>query len=131
LDLIPAMSQVPEGLYYTKDHEWLRPEADGSAVVCITDYAQTSLGDVTFVELPKVGARIAAGSQLGVVESVKAASDIYMPLSGTVLAVNSELADSPDQVNSDPYGRGWMAVVKLDAADFSSLLSPDAYRALV
>jgi glycine cleavage system H protein len=126
------MSNIPADLKFTKDHEWLKPEADGTATVGITDYAQTTLGDVTFVELPEQGAHLDAGASLGVVESVKAASDVYMPVAGTVTEVNSALADDPGAINSDPYGAGWMIKVRPDnAADFSSLLTADEYRALV
>ncbi|MBN1404199.1 MAG: glycine cleavage system protein GcvH [Opitutales bacterium] len=126
------MSQVPSELKYTKDHEWLRLDADGTATVGITDYAQSSLGDVTFVELPELGASLDAGSAFGVVESVKAASDIYMPASGEIVEVNGELADSPDLVNSDPYGKGWLVRVRLsDASSVAALLDSAAYGALV
>lgn len=126
------MSNIPADLKFTKDHEWLKPEADGTATVGITDYAQTTLGDVTFVELPEQGAHLDAGASLGVVESVKAASDVYMPVAGTVTEVNSALADDPGAINSDPYGAGWMIKVRPDnVADLSGLLTADEYRALV
>ncbi len=126
------MSQVPSELKYTKDHEWLRASDEGTATIGITDYAQNSLGDVTFVELPQVGASLAAGDSLGVVESVKAASDVYMPVSGEVVAVNEALADSPDLVNSDPYGQGWLVKVRLSAPEqVASLLGGEAYSAIV
>jgi len=126
------MSNIPADLKFTKDHEWLKPEADGTATVGITDYAQTTLGDVTFVELPEKGTHLDAGASLGVVESVKAASDVYMPVAGTVTEVNSSLADDPGAINSDPYGAGWMIKVRPDnAADLSGLLTADEYRALV
>ncbi|MFA5257283.1 MAG: glycine cleavage system protein GcvH [Opitutales bacterium] len=126
------MSQVPADLKYTKDHEWLRPEADGSATVGITDYAQGSLGDVTFVDVPQVGVSLSAGDALGVVESVKAASDIYMPASGRIIAVNEALEDSPDLINSDPFGKGWMVRVQLDnPAELDDLLDAAQYSALV
>jgi glycine cleavage system H protein len=126
------MSNIPADLKYTKDHEWLKPEEGGTASIGITDYAQTTLGDVTFVELPEVGAHLDAGAALGVVESVKAASDVYMPVSGTVTEVNATLADDPSSINSDPYGAGFMIKIRPDAAaDFASLLTADAYRALV
>ncbi len=99
---------TPEGLFYTKDHEWLRLEDDGITVVGITDHAQEALGDITFVELPAVGRKIAAGTSFAVVESVKAASDIFMPVEGTVAHVNTELAASPETINRDPYGKGWI-----------------------
>ena len=126
------MSQIPEDLKYTKDHEWLRLEADGTAVIGITDYAQNSLGDVTFVELPEEDTGYGAGDPFGVVESVKAASDLYMPVSGTVVAVNSELADTPEQVNSDPYGAAWMVKVRLeDASELDGLMDATTYRGIV
>ncbi len=126
------MSQVPSELKYTKDHEWLCACDEGTATIGITDYAQNSLGDVTFVELPQVGTSLAAGDSLGVVESVKAASDVYMPVSGEVIAVNEALADSPDLVNSDPYGQGWLVKVRLSAPEeVASLLSGEAYSAIV
>lgn len=130
--MLVSMSNIPEGLLYTKDHEWLRPETDGSASVGITDYAQSTLGDVTFVELPEIGVHLNAGDSLGVVESVKAASDVYMPVSGTVLAVNGDIADCPESINSAPYGAGFLVRIKLDdAAELSSLLTPEQYGALV
>ena len=126
------MSNVPENLKYTKDHEWFRTEADGTAVIGITDYAQTTLGDVTFVELPTVGDHVVAGASFGVVESVKAASDVYMPVSGTVLEVNQSLADNPASINSDPYGTGYMVKIRMDnPADANSLLDAAQYTAPV
>ncbi len=109
------MSNVPADLRYAKSHEWLKLADDGTATVGITDYAQNSLGDITFVQMPKVGAVLAAGAPFGVVESVKAASDLYAPVSGTVLEVNATLDSAPETVNSDPYGAGWMLKLKLDA----------------
>ena len=107
------MSTVPENLHYTKDHEWVRLEG-GHAYIGITDHAQQSLGDITFVELPEVDAVFSAGDTFGVVESVKAASDLYMPVSGQVLEINDVLDASPEKVNEDPYGEGWLIKVKLD-----------------
>ena len=101
------MSQDPDNLYYAATHEWARLEADGSVTVGITEYAQQTLGDVMYVELPMVGAVVLAAGFTGIVESVKAASDIYAPIAGTVLAVNEALADTPEQINEDPYGAGW------------------------
>lgn len=122
------MSQIPDNLKYTKDHEWVRFEEDGTAVIGITDYAQSSLGDVTFVELPEIEDSFDAGESFGVVESVKAASDLYMPLTGTVVAVNEALADAPESVNSDPYGDAWMIRIKPDGkAEAGDLLEPVAY----
>ncbi|PHX85264.1 MAG: glycine cleavage system protein H [Opitutia bacterium] len=126
------MSNIPADLVYAKSHEWLRPEADGTATVGITDYAQSSLGDITFVQLPKVGATLKAGETFGVVESVKAASDLYLPAAGTVLAVNSALDGAPETVNSAPYDGGWMLKLKLaDPAAPGALLDPAAYTTLV
>ena len=101
------MSQDPDKLYYAATHEWARLEADGSVTVGITEHAQQALGDVMYVELPLVGAVVLAAGFTGIVESVKAASDIYAPIAGTVLAVNEALADTPEQINEDPYGAGW------------------------
>ena len=101
------MSQDPDKLYYAATHEWARLEADGSVTVGITEHAQQALGDVMYVELPLVGAVVLAAGLTGIVESVKAASDIYAPIAGTVLAVNEALADTPEQINEDPYGAGW------------------------
>ena len=99
---------VPEGLQYTKEHEWVRMEANGEAVVGITDHAQHELGDITFVETPKVGKAFKVHDSLGVVESVKAASDVFAPVAGTVKEVNAALAREPEIVNRDPYGAGWI-----------------------
>ena len=101
------MSQGPDNLYYAATHEWARLEPDGSVTVGITEHAQQALGDVMYVELPMVGAVVLAAGFTGIVESVKAASDIYAPIAGTVLAVNEVLADTPEQINEDPYGAGW------------------------
>jgi glycine cleavage system H protein len=101
------MSQGPDNLYYAATHEWARLEPDGSVTVGITEHAQQALGDVMYVELPMVGAVVLAAGFTGIVESVKAASDIYAPVAGTVLAVNEALADTPEQINEDPYGAGW------------------------
>ncbi len=126
------MSNVPADLKYAKSHEWLKLEADGSATVGITDYAQSSLGDITFVQLPKVGAALKAGDTFGVVESVKAASDLYAPVSGTVVAVNTALDATPETVNQVPYEGGWMMKLKLDdPSAVSSLLDAAAYSQLI
>src|SRR5882672_4742631 len=109
------MSNVPADLKYVKSHEWLKAAADGTALVGISDYAQNSLGDITFIQLPKVGAVLKAGETFGVVESVKAASDIYAPVAGTVVAVNSALDKAPETLNSAPYDGGW--ILKLKVAD--------------
>ncbi len=113
------MSQTPEELKYAPSHEWVRLEEDGSVTVGISDHAQEALGDVVFVELPDVGAQLAAGDDAGVVESVKAASDIYAPIGGEVIAVNEVLEDAPETVNSDPYHDGWF--YKLQPGDLSEL----------
>lgn len=125
------MSNIPAELRYAKSHEWLKVEADGTATVGITDYAQTSLGDITYVQLPKVGATLKAGETFGVVESVKAASDLYAPASGTVTAVNPALESAPETVNRAPYSEGWMLKLKLaDAASAGALLDAGAYAKL-
>lgn len=122
------MSNIPADLRYAKSHEWLKVAADGTATVGITDYAQSSLGDITFIQVPKVGAVLKAGETFGVVESVKAASDVYSPVSGTVLETNKALDANPEKVNSSPYGDGWMLKLKLaNPADVAALLSPEDY----
>ena len=122
------MSNVPADLRYAKSHEWMKLNDDGSALVGITDYAQNSLGDITYVQLPKPGAVLKAGETFGVVESVKAASDLYSPVSGTVVEVNSALDSTPELVNTGPYGDGWMMKVKVtDAASASGLLDAGSY----
>ena len=122
------MSQVPTDLRYLESHEWVRDEGDGTATVGITDHAQDSLGDVVFVELPEVGAEITAGDESGVVESVKAASDIYAPVSGEVIAVNEQLEDQPELVNEAPYGDGWFYKVKMShPAELDDMLDADGY----
>jgi glycine cleavage system H protein len=121
---------VPEDRRYTQDHEWALPE-DGRVRVGITDYAQDALGDVVFVQLPEVGARVEAGTSLGEVESTKSVSDIYAPVSGVVVEVNSELADAPQRMNEDPYGEGWICLIELgDPSVVDSLLDAAAYRQL-
>ena len=126
------MSNVPAHLHYAKSHEWLRVETDGTATVGITDYAQASLGDITFVQVPKVGATLKAGETFGVVESVRAASDLYLPVAGTVIAVNAALDSAPETVNSAPYDGGWMLKLKLaDATAPAGLMDATAYTALL
>ncbi len=122
------MSEIPDDLLYTRDHEWVKKEDEGIYAVGITHHAQDSLGDVTFVELPSAGDSFEQNSVFGFVESVKAASDLYMPIAGEVLEINDELNDSPEQVNEDPYGGGWMIKVRA-SDDFSekSLLDASAY----
>ncbi len=124
------MSQVLPELRYARSHEWARVEDDGTVTVGISDHAQEALGDVVFVELPDEGATLAAGDEAGVVESVKAASDIYAPVSGTVVAINSELEDAPETVNSDPYSDGWFFRLQPDdvAEVESLLLTAEAYQ---
>lgn len=117
------MSQIPAELRYARSHEWARLEDDGTVTVGISDHAQEALGDVVFVELPEDGTEFAAGDEAGVVESVKTASDIYAPVAGTVIAVNSELEDAPETVNSDPYNDGWFFRVQpRDLAEVDELL---------
>ena len=126
------MSSVPSDLRYVKSHEWLKPAGDGTALVGITDYAQNSLGDITYVQLPKVGATLAAGPALGVVESVKAASDIYAPDAGTVVEINPALDSAPETINQVPYEGGWMLKLKLaDPASSSTLLDAAVYAKLI
>ena len=123
------MSDVPENLKFTKDHEWLVDDGGKSYVVGITDHAQDSLGDVTFVELPEIGTSFSRGDVFGVVESVKAASDLYMPVGGEILEINEELGDSPERLNESPYGDGWIIKIKSNASDeLSSLLTADQYK---
>lgn len=124
------MSLVPSDLRYAKSHEWVKLSSDGTALVGITDYAQNSLGDITYVQLPKVGNALKAGESFGVVESVKAASDVYMPVAGTVLEVNADLGSTPEVVNKDPYIVGWMIKIKVaNPADCQALLDASAYQA--
>ena len=125
------MSNTPNDLRYTKSHEWVKREADGTVTVGITDHAQGLLGDMVFVELPKIGTKVAAGKECGVVESVKAASDVYAPIAGEITAVNTAVSDSPESVNKDAYG-AWMFKLKPSAAgDVDKLLDAKAYEALV
>jgi glycine cleavage system H protein len=119
---------IPDDLQYTKSHEWVRMEED-TATIGITDHAQDELGDVVFVELPEVGATIEAGDSFGTVESVKAVSDLYTPVGGEVVEVNSSLEDAPEKINDDPYGEGW--IVKLRTSEEADLLSPEEYEKVV
>lgn len=123
------MSQIPEELKYSKEHEWVR--VDGNrAVIGITDFAQSELGDIVFVELPAVGAEIKAGETFGTVESVKTVSDLYAPVSGKVVEVNGNLGDAPEKVNEDPYGDGWMIAVEMsNPQEVASLLDANGYNA--
>ncbi len=125
------MSKIPEELKYTKDHEWIRVEADGSITIGITDHAQESLGDVTFVELPSPGDSFEEGDAFGVVESVKAASDLYMPVAGEVIAANENLDQDPEMVNRSPYDEAWMIKVNPgDPSETEKLLSAEDYSKL-
>jgi len=122
---------VPKHLMYTEEHEWVRIEGE-SATIGITDYAQDALGDITFVELPETGKQVAQFEDLAVVESVKAASDIYAPLSGRVLEVNSALEDAPETINQDCYGEGWICkLTEIIVAETEKLLSPEEYEKLI
>jgi glycine cleavage system H protein len=122
------MANVPEDLHYSKDHEWVRVEGD-VALIGITDYAQNSLGDVVYVELPKAGEEFAANESFGSVESVKAVSEMFSPVSGSVVAVNEALADEPEKVNGDPYGEGWMIRVRMSSpGEVDSLLTAAEYE---
>lgn len=126
------MGELPGDLLYTKEHEWLRREEDGSVTIGITDHAQNALGDLVYVELPEVGLDVDEGGEMAVVESVKAASDVYAPIGGSIAAVNEVLADDPEKINSDPYGDGW--IVRMTTAggiDENELLTPDAYQEFV
>ena len=126
------MSQIPADLQYAKSHEWIKVAADGTALVGITDHAQNSLGDITFVQVPKVGAVLKAAETFGVVESVKAASDVYSPAAGTVIEVNKALDANPEKVNQAPYTDGWMLKLKLDGPVASAaLLSAADYEKLI
>jgi glycine cleavage system H protein len=125
------MSNIPVELKYTEEHEWVRTEADGTLTVGITDHAQATLGDIVFLELPEVGKSVKAGDAIGVVESVKAASDIYSPVSGEVVEVNSAITDEPEEVNSDAYA-SWLFKIKLAAgASTDNLIDAAAYEKLV
>ncbi len=122
------MANVPEDLHYSKDHEWVRVDGD-QAIIGITDYAQNSLGDVVYVELPKVNDEFSANESFGSVESVKAVSEVFTPVAGTVSQINEALADEPETVNSDPYGGGWMIRVKMsNASEVDSLLTAAEYE---
>ncbi|MEH6498483.1 MAG: glycine cleavage system protein GcvH [Pseudoalteromonas distincta] len=126
------MSNIPADLRYAASHEWTREEADGTITVGITDHAQDLLGDVVFVELPDVGRTVSAGEECAVVESVKAASDIYAPISGEVVAVNDALADGPELVNSEPYEGAWFFKIKpSDVSERDKLMDADAYGASI
>jgi len=124
------MSNIPADLRFAKSHEWAKLEADGTVLVGISDYAQESLGDITYVQLPAVGDTLAAGAVFGVVESVKAASDLYAPVGGEVVAVNDTLDAAPETLNQDPYANGWiMRLTPSDAGALDQLLDPAGYQA--
>jgi glycine cleavage system H protein len=123
--------QYPNDLRYTKEHEWVRLEGD-VGVIGITDYAQDQLGDIVYLDLPSAGAKVAQYEKMGEIESVKAVSDLFSPITGEVVEANQEAADAPEVVNNEPYGRGWLIRVRLsDPAEFDGLLSPAAYQELV
>ncbi|MCT9822492.1 glycine cleavage system protein GcvH [Pseudomonas veronii] len=125
------MSDIPAGLRYAESHEWARLEADGTVTVGISDHAQEALGDVVFVDLAEIGKAFAAGQEAGVVESVKAASDIYSPVAGEVIAVNKELSGSPELLNSDPYGAWIFKLKPSNPADLEKLLDAAGYKAAI
>jgi glycine cleavage system H protein len=124
------MSKIPADLSYARTHEWVRRLNDGNVEVGITDHAQAALGDLVFVQLPELGHDLAAQEACCVVESVKAASDVYAPLAGSVVAINDALAKEPELINQDPYGRGWLLRLKPAAGTLPALLSPDDYKSL-
>jgi glycine cleavage system H protein len=121
------MSELPGDLLFTSEHEWLRKEEDGTVTIGITDHAQEALGDLVYVELPEVGQDVTSGGDMAVVESVKAASDVYSPVSGEVTAVNEVLADTPENINSDPYGDGWIVRIR-PSDDAAETMTPMAYE---
>ncbi|HKJ10724.1 MAG: glycine cleavage system protein GcvH [Gammaproteobacteria bacterium] len=126
------MSDLPADLKYTKTHEWLRAESDGSVTLGITEHAQDQLGDMVYVELPETGRTVAVDEACAVVESVKAASDVYAPIGGEIVAVNEDLADSPEKVNQSPYGDGWLLRIKPESANaLDSMLDAAAYQAVL
>ena len=118
---------VLEGLYYTKEHEWVKIETD-TAVVGITDYAQQSLGEITFVELPAAGKKVEAGGELAIVESSKAASDVYCPLAGEIIEINSQLESEPELINEDCFGQGWICKLKIEKPDLTGLMNSQEYE---
>ena len=125
------MSELPGDLLFTKDHEWLRRESDGSVSIGITGHAAAALGDLVYVELPEAGQDVDEGGEMAVVESVKAASDVYAPVAGNIAAVNDDLADDPEKINADPYGDGWIVRMNVDGLDESVLMTPDDYQKLL
>ena len=123
------MSNIPADLKYVASHEWLRQEEDGTITVGITHHAQDLLGDIVYVELPEVGEHVEVDAEIAVVESVKAASDVYAPIAGEIIAVNEALVDAPETINEDPYGEGWFIIIKTDNADdYQGLLDADEYQ---
>jgi len=123
------MSNIPSELRYATSHEWIRNEGDGTYVVGISEHAQELLGEMVFIEVPVIGNKYSAGDEVGVVESVKAASDVYAPISGEVVAVNEELEETPEHINNDPYGDGWIFRIKADdASEVEGLLNAENYR---
>ena len=125
------MSRLPEDLLYTKNHEWIRLQDDGTAVIGITDYAQESLGDITFIEFPEVGATFESDDVFGVVESVKAASDLYMPVGGEVVEINEAVNAAPELVNQDAFSKGWLLKIRLnDKSQIERLMKPDEYASI-
>jgi len=126
------MSKVPSDLKYVKSHEWAKKQPDGTVLIGITDHAQSALGDLVFVEVPKAGRKVNAGEACAVVESVKAASDVYAPISGEVVDANGALANSPETLNQDPYGKGWMFKLKpANTAELDQLLDAAGYEKVV
>lgn len=125
------MTELPGDLRYTSEHEWLRQEEDGTVTIGITEHAQAALGDLVYVELPDVGQEVESGGEMAVVESVKAASDVYAPISGEIVAVNDELADDPEKINADPYGDGWIVRMQPGGEDDGETMSPDEYQELL
>ena len=121
------MSELPGDLLFTSEHEWLRQEEDGTVTIGITDHAQEALGDLVYVELPEIGQDVTSGGDMAVVESVKAASDVYAPVSGEVTAVNEVLADTPENINSDPYGDGWIVRIR-SSGDAAETMTPMEYQ---
>jgi glycine cleavage system H protein len=124
------MSELPGDLKFTNEHEWLRQEEDGTVTVGITDHAQSALGDLVYVELPEAGQDVESGGEMAVVESVKAASDVYAPISGEVVAINEDLADDPEKINADPYGDGWIVRLK-PSGDDGETMTPDEYQSFL